>query len=164
MRQSSKTNRVWLTAQRALVTITFAAVAVTASACGNEVETEPLNPVAGKDSVTTGGKPKGQTHAEPRSDDTGDENGEQPAEKKQDGPVPDVLHPNGVATKLTAPGTEFRFGTSAIVASVDAEGRILVWSVTPHGKKPADGAQVTLAPTASGDSPREYVCFPYDIS
>lgn len=165
MRQNSKTNRVWLAAQRALMsTVTVAAVAVTASACGNGVNTEPLNPAAGKESLTRGGKPSGETHAEPRPDGGGDKTGEQPAEKKQDGPVPEVLHPNGMETKLTPPGTEYRFGASAIVASVDAEGRILVWSVTPHGKKPADAAQVTLAPTASGDSPREYVCFPYDIS
>lgn len=79
-------------------------------------------------------------------------------------PVPTYLYPNGQEVQLTTPGTTLSFGDKATVATVDEEGRLLVWSVTLYDGVHRARDQVRLVDTAVADRVDRYRCYAYDIA
>lgn len=166
MKRSTTTSHLQLTAQRTILSaITAVAVGLSAASCSGEVNTEPLDPRDGKESLKSVGDKSGEAQAEEDPDGNEDGSGDGNEQSNETAAeIPKVLYPNGVETRLTPPGTELPFGEPAVVASSDAEGRLLVWSVTPYEGIDLSPEQVVLAPAASAEGDREYVCFAYDIA
>ena len=166
MKKTKKVGRVRHMAQRAILSvITAVGVGLSAAACSSGAHPEPMTPRDGKESLKPIGSKSGEAQSEESPVDNdgelndGAEQSNEPAPK-----IPEVLYPNGVEARLTPPGTELRFGEPAIVASADAEGRLLVWSVTPYQGIDLAPEQVALAPAAAAEGNKEYVCFAYDIA
>lgn len=157
MMKLNEPDRVRLPARRTMLpAVTALAVGLSVTACG-DVNTDSLHPLAEKDSL----KPIGSKSKEAQTEEEPIVDSEQAKWPRPE--IPAVVYPNGVETKLTQPGAELPFGEPGIVASSDAEGRLLVWSVTPYQGVDLSPGQVPLAlpATAVGEN---YVCFAYDIA
>ena len=147
--------------------IALSTVVVTVSACGGGIETQPLR--ASKESLIQVSEMDFGNGSEASSTEASDEPSEtSTAPSAEDAAsnraIPEVLYPNGVETTLTPPGTKLEFGESAVVASSDADGRLLVWSITAYSNVPIPSDQVSVAPVAADAGDRKYFCFAYDIS
>ena len=162
-----------------------AAVCFSASGCAGEVEvdriprapateslkqvTRPADPTGTGAAETTGeaaestAEATGEATGEADSSDTTEPAGADATQAAGDRRLPDVVYPHGVETRLTAPGTELAFGEKAIVASSDADGRLLIWSVIGHAGWPIAGKDVALSPSVT-DEEWDYVCFSYELT
>lgn len=158
-----------------------AAVCFTTSGCADQVEVDRFSKAPATESlkqVTRPSDPTGTDAAESTTDGNeatadadGEDSGEategtstQPTEPASAStPIPDVVYPHGVETRLTPPGTELAFGEKAIVASSDADGRLLIWSVVGYAGWPIAGEDVSLSPSAT-DEVWDFACFSYELT
>lgn len=83
---------------------------------------------------------------------------EKPAEA-----LPVVVNLDGQDLHITPPGTRLTFGTPATVASIDSEGRMLLWSVTPYNEAPLSPEEVELLDPGSAVNVAHYTCYTFDI-
>ena len=158
-----------------------AAVCFTASGCAGEVKVDRFSRAPATESlkqVTRPSDPTGADAAESPmngdnaaadtdgedSDETTGANSTQAAEPASASTqIPDVVYPHGVETRLTPPGTELAFGEKAIVASSDADGRLLIWSMVGYAGWPIAGEDVSLLSSAT-DEVWDFACFSYELT
>lgn len=158
-----------------------AAVCFTASGCTGEVEVDPLTKSPVTESLKALSRPSDPTATDAAETATdgdnttaevdGEGNGKtiegnstqtaEPASASTQ--IPKLVYPHGVETRLTPPGTELAFGDKAIVASSDAEGRLLIWSVVGYAGWPIAGEDVPLSPSVT-DEVWDFACFSYELT
>lgn len=150
-------------------TSALVSAAAAISACGSEVEVEPLRRAPATESLIQVTRPSSTASEAEAGDNALDEpqaggnlphDTETAPEAEQ---IPEVLYPDGVETRLTAPGTELSFGEEAVVASSDADGQLLLWSITAHHGWPIPPEQVALASSMAGRGAWNFECFAYEM-
>lgn len=85
------------------------------------------------------------------------------AEQPPAGLLPTVVNLDGHDLQLTPPGTRLAFGAPATVTSIDSEGRMLLWSVTPYNEAPLPPEEVELLDPATATNVAHYTCYTFDI-
>lgn len=79
------------------------------------------------------------------------------------GSLPTVVNLDGQEHQLTPPGARLTFGEPATVASIDSEGRMLLWTVTPYNEAPLPPEEVELLDPATATNVAHYTCYTFDI-